>query len=277
MGTSGSTEACNKAMHGLGQERIPDGDSRGGQTFAKEGDGESCHLTCCSAPPGALSALCCAAEEADAQMEWPYAHYNHGGGPAMVLSVRNPRRAMPAEDWIVGAADGHAIELVTPCPMELQREQCTCALISSTLYIDTALLTLTVHPIELREGIGMTILVDSLEDVAALSDVAPPWEYLGRMSLADQARAVILRLVDASDGERKHICFLEGSERTKDRCIQELRVLWLEKRRSQDCKQKKKKKKKKKKKTAHFKKKKRQKKKRTVNTNSNKTNKKKNR
>merc|ERR1712137_181853 len=126
---------------------------------------------------------------------------------------------------------GRTITLLTPCPLESQDNVSVCEPITSTLYLDLALLTLTIHPVELKESIGITILIDSMQAISSAAEfVDLPRQMEFALNVTDKRRGVLLQYIDAADGIKKHVCFLEESERMKGRCIQELRVIWLERR-----------------------------------------------
>merc|ERR1719231_1506160 len=67
-------------------------------------------------------------------------------------------------------------------------------------------------------------VVCPLTDFMLLSDVVE-----AQLDESERARAALVQYL-AENGESQRVCFLEESENAKDRCVQALTALWLEKR-----------------------------------------------
>jgi hypothetical protein len=119
----------------------------------------------------------------------------------------------PTADRIFGAAS-HSQGALTKIP--------------STYKLDRELTTLTLTPHHACEG--WVIVVDSIEVICPATDFALFFEEVKEeLSESEKARALLVQY-SAADGDKRRVWFLEETVEQKDRFVQALTALWLEKR-----------------------------------------------
>lgn len=153
--------------------------------------------------------------------------------------ARTQRRSKAWEDWLRGATAGRAVTLLsgfgsTPrsgANGDTEGEEFSpCSKVAATYFLDRGLTKLSVLPTDAHASEAIMLLVDNIQVICPASDFMLFFDQIqARLDESEKARAVLLQYV-TEDTERKRLCFLEESEAAKDRFVQALTALWLEKR-----------------------------------------------
>lgn len=160
--------------------------------------------------------------------------------------ARTQRRSKTWEEWLRAAASGRTVTLLMGFQDPLDKgTDDTASLdpprkITAMYHLDRALSKITIVPADPDSGESaippITILVNEIQvicpitDFMLLTDTAEAQLVLTRLlDEGEKARAALLQFKAEGD-EQKRVCFLEESESAKDRFVQALTALWLEKR-----------------------------------------------
>jgi len=152
--------------------------------------------------------------------------------------ARTQRRSKAWEDWLRGATSGRPVTLLegfegghAELPREGAREpQPSWNKLPAMYYLDRALSTLSIQPNDSSKSSAITLLIDNIQVICPVSDFMLFFEQIEtNLDESEKARAVLLQYT-TEDTERKRVCFLEESEHSKERFVQALTALWLEKR-----------------------------------------------
>lgn len=134
------------------------------------------------------------------------------------------RRYHYGDDWLRDASVGMRITLIVPSVNKSPR----CRKVNAMRYINPHLMTLAIMAIEYEDSLARNIPIDSIQVISsAISFVASLEKILNSLDEQERERVVMIQHV-ATNGEHKHVCFLEDNEHQRDRFIQELRVIWVE-------------------------------------------------
>lgn len=151
--------------------------------------------------------------------------------------ARTQRRSKAWEEWLRAATAGRAIVLLIGIP-DSETPLSVCTKLPAMYYLDRALTKLTILPAESRDIDSnesntksvITISVDNIQVICPATDFMLFFDQVeAQLDESEQRRAVLLQYT-TEDTERKRVCFLEDSEHAKDRFVQALTALWLEKR-----------------------------------------------
>eukprot|EP00747_Dinoflagellata_sp_TGD_P182587 gnl/TRDRNA2_/TRDRNA2_36893_c0_seq1.p1 gnl/TRDRNA2_/TRDRNA2_36893_c0~~gnl/TRDRNA2_/TRDRNA2_36893_c0_seq1.p1 ORF type:complete len:280 (-),score=55.41 gnl/TRDRNA2_/TRDRNA2_36893_c0_seq1:68-907(-) len=149
--------------------------------------------------------------------------------------ARTQRRTKAWEDWLRGATAGRTVTLLSGVQSPRQQAPNTeepkqsCSKIPATYSLDRALTKLSIVPNE-PDSSAISLLIDNIQVICPASDFMLYFDKVdASLDESEKARAVLLQYV-TEDTERKRLCFLEESETAKDRFVQALTALWLEKR-----------------------------------------------
>lgn len=164
--------------------------------------------------------------------------------------ARTQRRSKAWEDWLRAATAGRSVTVLLSMPApgkekeaEKASEQAAtgkllCDKIPAMYYLDRALTKLSILPADSRSDGGVTgnssslitIPVDNIQVICPATDFMLFFDQVDAgLSDAEKARAVLLQYT-TEDSERKRVCFVEETETAKERFVQALTALWLEKR-----------------------------------------------
>lgn len=136
-------------------------------------------------------------------------------------------RRGPADDWTLCSTSGHPIILLTPTPTAVGLSVVAWEQVPSMLYIIQSTRMMTLLPISLGECMAITIPIERIQAVCSFADSMPLVENSARLAETEKMRIVHLQYLSPSS-QSVCIYFLEKSEHTRDRFIQELRIIWLE-------------------------------------------------
>lgn len=153
--------------------------------------------------------------------------------------ARTQRRSKAWEEWIRLAAAGRSVTLLLGAgvcrnassnedlPTEWQK-------VEAAYYLDQGLTKISILPQGDSDGFrslpSITILVDNIQVVCGLTEFMLLSEAMeSQLDESERARAALVQYL-AEDNTSQRVCFLEENESTKDRCVQALTALWLEKR-----------------------------------------------
>lgn len=154
--------------------------------------------------------------------------------------ARTQRRSQAWEHWLRAATIGRPITLLTSFE-KLFREATDednvgiGSKVPATYRLDSSLTKLSITanlPLEATGSVApLGILIDSIQVICPATDFMLFFDQVqAQLDEPEQKRAVLLQYQPAGDSQRKRICFLEESEHAKDRFVQALTALWLEKR-----------------------------------------------
>jgi len=151
--------------------------------------------------------------------------------------ARTQRRSKAWEDWLRGATAGRAVTLLSGFGSTPRNngeaegvDVVPCSKVPATYFLDRGLTKLSVLPTDAHASEAIMLLVDNIQVICPASDFMLFFDQIqARLDESEKARAVLLQYV-TEDTERKRLCFLEESEAAKDRFVQALTALWLEKR-----------------------------------------------
>lgn len=155
--------------------------------------------------------------------------------------ARTQRRSKAWEDWLRSATVGRSVVLVTGVGFYTPRagtkkdnllvgeDMADCEKVAGSYYLDRGLTKLSIIPA--ADGTEpVEILVDNIQVVCPLTDFIMLAESMeAGLDESERSRAALVQYL-SEDNVSKRVCFLEESENAKDRCIQALTALWLEKR-----------------------------------------------
>lgn len=136
---------------------------------------------------------------------------------------------VPNEDWSVGSTCGRPVTLLVP-DFEWQ---CKCMKVRSKLSLDLLSMSLKINPTEGDEPCSITLPIDHIQAVCSATERVTTLQQVG-ISVSDvEMEQTVLLQYNSGCGDCQYVFFFEDSERSKDRLVQELRVVWLEKRTAQ--------------------------------------------
>jgi len=136
------------------------------------------------------------------------------------------KRMVPNEDWSVGSTCGRPVTLLVPDV----KWQCKCMKVRSKLSLDLLTMSLEINPIEGDEPCMITLPIDHIQAVCSATECASTLQHVG-ISISDvEMEQTVLLQYKSGCGDCQHVLFFEDSERSKECLVQELRVVWLEKR-----------------------------------------------
>jgi len=155
--------------------------------------------------------------------------------------ARTQRRSKAWEEWLRAAAAGRTVTLLkgagfhTPGATASEEDSPgKCEKIEATYYLDQELTKISILLPGDTDGFQaqppITILVDNIKVVCALTEFMLLSEAMeAQLDDAERSRAALIQYL-GEDNTPKRVCFLEESEDAKDRSIQAITALWLEKR-----------------------------------------------
>lgn len=145
--------------------------------------------------------------------------------------ARTQKRSKVWEDWLRAATGGCAITLLSGIGEDSEDAASTLQKVPAMYHLDEReLKRLFILPATGDEMFAITILIDSIQVICPATDFMLFFEQVGsKLDDAEKSRAVLLQYV-TDDTERRRVCFLEESEPAKERFVQALTALWLEKR-----------------------------------------------
>mmetsp|Transcript_22028 Transcript_22028/g.48686 ORF Transcript_22028/g.48686 Transcript_22028/m.48686 type:complete len:292 (-) Transcript_22028:59-934(-) len=143
--------------------------------------------------------------------------------------ARTQRRSKAWEDWLRGATAGRSITLLSGISEASEDEAVKFTKQPAVYYLDRNLSKLSIHP--QSSEVGTTVIpIDNIQVICPATDFMLFFDQVdAKLEESEKNRAVLLQFV-TEDTERKRVCFMEESESAKDRFVQALTALWLEKR-----------------------------------------------
>lgn len=157
--------------------------------------------------------------------------------------ARLQRRSKVWEDWLHAATAGRAVTLLTGLLEDTPRmgqdgeaPKFVCKRIEGKYFLDRALTRISILPLETQieeaSTLAGTILVDNVQVICTATDFVLFADQIeAQLDETERSRAVLLQYVkEEPKAQRKRICFLEATPQDKDRFVQALTALWLEKR-----------------------------------------------
>lgn len=151
---------------------------------------------------------------------WPAADEDQPGG--------TPHGFRSWRDWMQVALHGRRITLLAHLPEGSdQKGHCYWSKVPALLLINGALTSMTIFPTEIDELLAITIRVDNLRAVCPANSAIMFFRRVEDiLDESEYERVVLLQYLE--DSQRKYVCFLEESARTRDLCMQALIELWQE-------------------------------------------------
>jgi|Transcript_54111 hypothetical protein len=158
--------------------------------------------------------------------------------------ARTQRRSKAWEEWLRAATAGRSVTLLSGTGLQTPRgnekgteamETASYTKVEATYYLDRALTKLSILPAESNTGEAaamppITIMVDNIQVICPLTDFMLLSEVVeAQLDEGERSRAALLQY-QSEGSKQKRVCFLEESENAKDRFVQALTALWLEKR-----------------------------------------------
>lgn len=157
--------------------------------------------------------------------------------------TRTQRRSKVWEDWLRDATTGRSVTLLQGMPSlglgndipeqkaTSQQETPGCQKIAAMYYLDRALTRMSIRPNgDPAHKHAVRLLVDNIQVICPISDFKLFVDQAeNALDDSEKARAILLQYL-TEDSERRRVCFLEESEQAKERFVQVLTALWLEKR-----------------------------------------------
>jgi len=144
--------------------------------------------------------------------------------------ARTQRRSKVWEDWLRAATAGRAITLLNGLAEDSENQASVLEKIPAMYHLDRPLTKLSFLPANGAEVPAITILVDSIQVICPATDFMLFYDQVdAKLDESEKSRAVLLQYT-TDDTERKRVCFLEESVAAKERFVQALTALWLEKR-----------------------------------------------
>lgn len=158
--------------------------------------------------------------------------------------ARTQRRSKAWEEWLRAATSGRSVTLLMGFSEGSRSGRGTkeasdnLGKVPALYYLDRALTKLSILPPEDNEsdesGVQpIHVLVENIQVICPLTDyMMLSDEVEAQLDESERARAAMLQFkTEKGEGsEQRRICFLEESETAKDRFVQALTALWLEKR-----------------------------------------------
>jgi hypothetical protein len=160
--------------------------------------------------------------------------------------ARTQRRSKAWEEWLRAATAGRSVTLLLGTGLQTPRssgkaheamETASYTKVEAMYYLDRALTKLSILPSESSSGEAspippITIMVDNIQVICPLTDFMLLSEVVeAQLDEGERSRAALLQYqAEAEVSKQKRVCFLEESENAKDRFVQALTALWLEKR-----------------------------------------------
>lgn len=159
--------------------------------------------------------------------------------------ARTQRRSKAWEEWLRAATAGRKVTVLVGAGFNSTQPGAAqnalpgdCEKVSAKYRLDRGLTKISIVPSascpEDEEDntsalTPVTILVDNIQVVCALTEFMLLSEVMeAQLDDSERSRAVLVQYLSEGN-ESKRVCFLEESENAKDRCIQALTALWLEK------------------------------------------------
>jgi len=144
--------------------------------------------------------------------------------------ARTQRRSKAWEDWLRAATAGRAITLLDGLAEASEEQSAVLQRIPAMYHLDRPLTKLSILPANGADTDAVTIMVDCIQVICPATDFMLFYDQIdAKLEESERSRAVLLQYV-TEDTERRRVCFLEESEVAKDRFVQALTALWLEKR-----------------------------------------------
>jgi len=160
--------------------------------------------------------------------------------------TRLQRKSKVWEEWLRVATAGRSITVLSDFPEETPRAKegeqpaIVCQRSTAKYFLDRALTRISILPMELAgdansavtQGSVHNILVENIQVICTATDFTLFADRLeSQLDEAERRRAVLLQyLKEEPKGQRRRVCFLEASAQDKERFVQALTALWLEKR-----------------------------------------------
>lgn len=163
--------------------------------------------------------------------------------------ARTQRRSKVWEEWLRAAAAGRAVTLLvgtgfqsprgTEASNGVEANMEPPSKVQAMYYLDRELTKLSILPKGQGSGEStmapITIFVENIQVICPLTDFMLLSETAeAQLDESERVRAALLQFkTEASvstQPEQRRVCFLEESEETKERFVQALTALWLEKR-----------------------------------------------
>lgn len=143
--------------------------------------------------------------------------------------ARTQRRTKVWEEWLREAAVGQPVTILTGIDSS-DESPAGCVRTPARYTVDKSLTTLSFVPADDGDEPVSRIPVDNIQVICPAMDFMLFVDKVeGELDEKEKSRAVLVQYVTA-DTERKRVCFLAHSETEKDRFVQALTALWLEKR-----------------------------------------------
>lgn len=157
--------------------------------------------------------------------------------------ARTQRRSKVWEEWLRAATAGLRVTLLTGTGFRSPRADALgldatdfvdCKKVPATYYMDRALTKMSILFSDLGSGEPdmppITILLENIQVICPLTDFMLLSDVIeAQLDEGDRARAALIQYVNENK-EPKRVCFLEQSEAGKDKFVQAVTALWLEKR-----------------------------------------------
>lgn len=155
------------------------------------------------------------------------------------VHARSKRRSRPWEDWLRDTActGGRVITLLNGISDVETKDSSEGMLekIPATYHLDYGLTKLSILPSHGVQMSKIVINVSSIQVICPATDFMLVFDQVETKLLdSEKGRAVLLQYAAAADeageGRRRRVCFLEETVSARDRFVQALTTLWLEKR-----------------------------------------------
>lgn len=157
--------------------------------------------------------------------------------------ARTQRRSKVWEEWLRTATAGLRVTLLTGSGFRSPRADALgldaadfvgCKKVPATFFLDRALTKMSILFSDAGSGESevppIIILVENIQVICPLTDFMLLSDVIeAQLDESERARAALLQYVN-EEKEPKRVCFLETSESGKDRFVQAVTALWLEKR-----------------------------------------------
>lgn len=159
--------------------------------------------------------------------------------------ARTQRRSKAWEDWLRAATTGRSVTLLMGTDfqsessagtkdMHVQALREAPSKVQAMYYLDRELSKLSILSTDSESGESamqpITIMVDNIQVICPLTDFMLLADVVeAQLDEGERARAALLQF-KTEGNTQKRVCFLEESESAKDRFVQALTALWLEKR-----------------------------------------------
>lgn len=151
--------------------------------------------------------------------------------------ARTQRRSQAWDTWLRGATSGRPITLLSNFEhaekgLDDEGNAKACLRTPAKYRLDSTLVKLTITDIggpEPRDE-PINIPIDNIQVICPATEFMLFFDQVeGQLDQGEKQRAVLLQY-QLSDSPRARLCFLEESELAKDKFVQALTALWLEKR-----------------------------------------------